>query len=66
MSGEAALDEVRTCARCEGTAGAPPGGLPVGWSLATERGGVAFHCAACTRANLRSIESRLDEEWWER
>ncbi len=59
-------DEVRTCARCGDTAPGAAGGLPDGWSLATDRRGVSFHCASCTRANLRAIEGKLDEEWWER
>lgn len=59
-------EEVRTCARCGTTAAAATGGLPDGWALATEARGVLFHCGTCTRANLRAIEGKLDEEWWER
>jgi hypothetical protein len=51
-----------TCARCG--AAAPDDGLPVGWSLATSERGVDRLCAACTRENVRSIEARLDEDWW--
>jgi hypothetical protein len=52
------------CARC-GTLGAgPPDGLPVGWSLAASERGVDRLCAACTRENVRSIEAKLDEDWW--
>ena len=50
------------CSRCG--AAAPDDGLPVGWSLATSERGVDRLCAACTRANVRSIEARLDEDWW--
>ena len=59
-------DEVRTCARCGDQVATATGGLPEGWSLAGDRRGVLFHCATCTRTNLRAIEGKLDEEWWER
>jgi len=36
----------------------------VGWSLASSDRGVDRLCAACTRENVRSIEAKLDEEWW--
>jgi hypothetical protein len=45
-------------------AAAPEGGLAAGWSLATSDRGVDRLCADCTRANVRAIEARLDEEWW--
>lgn len=52
------------CARCGATAPAPGGGLPEGWSMGTSERGQQYLCAACTRENVRSIEARLDEEWW--
>jgi hypothetical protein len=55
----------RTCSRCGGSGEAPEDGLPPGWSLATERRGVEQLCATCTRANIRSIEGKLPEEYWE-
>ena len=58
-------DEVRTCARCGEQASVPSGCLPSGWSLASDRRGVMFHCGTCTRTNLRAIEGKLDEGWWE-
>jgi hypothetical protein len=48
----------RTCRRCGTTA---EGELPRGWSL---DGATHFLCQACTRENVRSIEAKLDEEWW--
>ncbi|HET8618932.1 MAG TPA: hypothetical protein VFM27_08220 [Acidimicrobiales bacterium] len=57
-------EEHQTCARCGATAPAPAGGLPAGWSLAASDRGVDRLCAACTRDNVRSIEARLDEDWW--
>jgi hypothetical protein len=52
------------CARCGTLGTAPEGGLPEGWSLASSDRGVDRLCAACTRDNVRSIEAKLDEEWW--
>ena len=31
----------------------------------TDERGMHHVCAACTRANVRSIEAKLPEEWWE-
>jgi hypothetical protein len=58
-------DGVRACGRCGAPAPGATDGLPAGWSLATERRGVLLLCATCTRANLRAIEGRLGEEWWD-
>ena len=38
--------------------------LPPGWSLVTNERGVQWLCLDCTRANVRSIEAKLPEEWW--
>jgi hypothetical protein len=47
---------------------APEEGLPTGWSFAVEAGGkrMTYTCPDCTRANIRSIEGKLPEEYWER
>ncbi|MBA2283265.1 MAG: hypothetical protein M3527_06295 [Actinomycetota bacterium] len=37
---------------------------PPGWSWAPSARGVQYMCQACTRANVRSIEAKLSEEWW--
>jgi hypothetical protein len=55
----------RTCARCGTVEACPPGGVPEGWSFAVERGRVEYLCVACARANIRAIEGRLPEEYWE-
>jgi hypothetical protein len=57
-------DARQTCTRCGATAESPEGGLPPAWSLATFDRGVDRLCEQCTRANVRSIEARLDEDWW--
>jgi hypothetical protein len=57
---------VATCSRCGGTDLDDAGGegLPVGWSLASSERGVGMLCLECTRAHVRDIEAKLDEEWW--
>ena len=37
---------------------------PLGWSWGIERGRRTWICQACARENLRSIEGKLDEDWW--
>jgi hypothetical protein len=32
--------------------------------VADQRAGLTWLCDRCTRDNLRSIESKLDEAWW--
>ena len=39
--------------------------MPEGWSLDVTERGVTYLCAACTRDNVRSIEAKLPQEWWE-
>ena len=54
----------KSCSRC----GAPADdedSLPAGWSLVTDERGVNLLCLDCTRTNVRSIEAKLPEEWWE-
>ena len=52
-----------TCRVCGAVA--EDGALPPGWSLVTDGRGVGYLCVDCTRANIRSIEAKLPEEWWE-
>jgi hypothetical protein len=37
---------------------------PLTWTSATERGRTVWFCAGCSREHLRSMESKLDSEWW--
>jgi hypothetical protein len=55
--------ERATCAHCGSTSDG--GALPPGWSLVTNERGVGLMCVDCTRTNIRSIEAKLPEEWWE-
>jgi hypothetical protein len=55
----------RTCSRCGTTERCPEGGLPPGWSVSMEGRRVEYLCPSCARANIRAIEGRLTEEYWE-
>lgn len=55
----------RTCSYCGTQVEAPADGLPSGWSMVTENRRVEYQCDACVRANIRSIEGKLPEEYWE-
>ncbi len=51
-----------TCSLC-GRSEADP--TASGWTRQIgDRGRVEWLCARCTRDNLRSIEGRLDSDWW--
>jgi DNA-directed RNA polymerase subunit RPC12/RpoP len=54
----------RHCARCGAAGESPEDGMPEGWSLDVGDRGVTYLCATCTRDNVRSIEAKLDQEWW--
>ena len=54
-----------TCARCGAIGDGEADGLPAGWSLASDERGVGKLCDTCTRTNIRAIEGKLPEEWWE-
>jgi hypothetical protein len=34
------------------------------WSRGTDGGRTTWTCERCSRDNLRSIESKLDPDWW--
>lgn len=55
----------RACSHCGITAEAPEGGLPLGWSFAVEERGTLYQCQACIRGNIRAIEGKLPQEYWE-
>ena len=55
----------RACSRCGRTSPCPPGGVPIGWTMSVERKRVEYICVDCSRANIRAIEGRLTEEYWE-
>jgi hypothetical protein len=55
----------RACSRCGRTEACAEGGLPPGWSVGMEGRRVEYLCPACARGNIRAIEGRLTEEYWE-
>jgi hypothetical protein len=54
-----------TCSLCGSMVEADDDSLPAGWSIVVDRRGVGHLCLECTRTNIRSIEAKLPEEWWE-
>jgi hypothetical protein len=38
--------------------------VPFTWITSVENGKRRVHCERCSRDHLRSIESKLDSEWW--
>lgn len=55
----------RSCSRCGTTAEADGDGIPLGWSMETEGKRVLYTCPDCIRRNIRAIEGKLPQEWWE-
>lgn len=37
---------------------------PLTWTSAVEQGQQKWFCERCSREHLRSMESKLDSEWW--
>ncbi len=53
---------MHACAYCGAVAdGEQP---PLTWVSAVERGRTQWFCERCAREHLRSIEAKLDSEWW--
>ena len=63
-AGNAQVSGPRTCSVCGVVAAAYEGGALLTWSTSVEDGRRRDVCPKCTRANVRSIEGKLDEEWW--
>jgi hypothetical protein len=38
--------------------------VPLGWVVSVEAGRTRTYCEMCAREHLRSIEAKLDSEWW--
>lgn len=56
---DGAAQEV-TCTGC----GAREAPQPPTWSAQVSARGTTVLCEDCTRTHVRSIEARLDEQWW--
>jgi hypothetical protein len=37
---------------------------PLTWVVSVEGGVTRTYCESCSREHLRSIEAKLDSEWW--
>ncbi len=55
--------ETTICVTC-GTAPTDPATARLSWARGVERGRVVWTCADCSRRHVRSIEGKLDSEWW--
>ena len=51
------------CTNCGATA-PDDGTWRLTWTTGLERGETTWICDRCSRANLRSIEAKLDSAWW--
>jgi hypothetical protein len=61
MTGEAG--DAVVCASCGATAPDDESGL-LAWTRGVERGRALWTCPHCSRENLRSIEAKLEHDWW--
>lgn len=55
----------RVCSLCGRSRPCAPGGTPPGWTMQMTGRGVEYLCVDCARANIRAIEGKLPEEYWE-
>jgi hypothetical protein len=53
-----------SCHFCGRTPEDDPDELPLTWVTSVENGRTRVFCEQCARQHLRSIESKLDSEWW--
>jgi hypothetical protein len=51
-----------SCSWCGRTA--PADGVPLDWVDDVVGDRAKHYCPTCAREHLRSIEARLDQEWW--
>ena len=53
---------MRTCDLCGRTE--PDGAETLSWSTSVEHGRRMTYCDTCSREHLRSMEGKLDSEFW--
>jgi hypothetical protein len=61
----ASKKQTRACSRCGLSEDCAAGGLPPGWTFTVEGARVEYLCVPCARRNLRAIEGKLPEEYWD-
>jgi hypothetical protein len=54
-------EDLRTCAWCGLS---EPVARTLSWSTSTENGRPLVYCDTCSREHLRSMEGKLDSEFW--
>lgn len=52
------------CDFCGKTPEGDPDAVPLTWVTSVENGKKRVFCETCSREHLRSIEAKLDAEWW--
>jgi len=52
------------CSSCGKAAAGDDQAARLTWSRSVERGRTTWTCQRCSRDHLRSIETKLDPEWW--
>jgi hypothetical protein len=52
------------CTLCGATPEGEPDELPLRWCTSVEDGVTTVCCDVCAREYLRSIEAKLDPQWW--
>ncbi|AKT51401.1 hypothetical protein [Arsenicicoccus sp. oral taxon 190] len=58
-------EDTMTCSSCGRQAEGPDLAVArVSWTFGVERGRPVWTCAECSRRHARSIEAKLDAEWW--
>ena len=62
--GRDARESRPVCGTCGATAPADDASAVLTWSMAVERGRTTWTCPDCARRHVRSIEGKLDSEWW--
>lgn len=63
MSDETYIDSMTvTCDFCGRRADGED--APLTWTTSIERGRIRRFCDECSREYLRSMEAKLDSEWW--
>ena len=58
------LSRVQTCDFCGRSAVTEAEAETLTWTTSVENGRRRAYCEACSRDHLRSIEGKLDSEWW--
>lgn len=65
LCGQAPVDTATGAQRGRAAADAGAAAVAAGWLREVgARGRVSWVCPVCVRRHLRSIEARLDEDWW--